>query len=123
MEESELIKKRKEKIASLQEDGINLYPNDVPATDTTQAINERFGQMDATALETNQERVAIAGRLMAVRNFGKASFVSVQDRKGESRVTSGSRTSAIRPTPFLKDWTWATSFSLQAAYSGRKPAS
>jgi lysyl-tRNA synthetase class 2 len=81
-EESELIKKRKEKMTSLQEDGIDLYPNDVHITDTTQSIHNRFDHMDGESLESSKDRVAIAGRLMAIRNFGKASFVSIQDRKG-----------------------------------------
>jgi len=82
MEDSELIRKRKEKIAALREDGIDLFPNDVRVTDNTQSIHNRFAGMDAAALEQNPERAAIAGRMMAVRNFGKASFISLQDKHG-----------------------------------------
>ena len=82
MEENELIRKRKEKIASHKEAGIELYPNDARVTDDTQAIHARFAELDAEALEACPTHVVIAGRLMAVRNFGKASFFSIQDRKG-----------------------------------------
>ncbi len=44
-EESELLRKRREKIDSLKADGIDLYPNDARVGDTTASVSERFGQM------------------------------------------------------------------------------
>ena len=82
MEESELLKRRREKIDSLKEDGIDLYPNDIRVGETTAAISERFGLLDHEALEKVTERFTLAGRLMAVRDFGKGAFISIQDRKG-----------------------------------------
>ena len=82
MEESELLKKRREKIESLRAGGIDLYPNDVSVGQTTAAIGERFGQMESEALEKITERFTLAGRLMAVRDFGKGAFITIQDRKG-----------------------------------------
>jgi lysyl-tRNA synthetase class 2 len=81
-EESELLRKRREKIDSLQADGIDLYPNDARVGDTTASVSERFGQMTPEDLETVTERFTLAGRLMAVRDFGKGAFISIQDRKG-----------------------------------------
>jgi lysyl-tRNA synthetase class 2 len=82
MEDSELLKKRKEKIDSLKAEGIDLYPNDVPVKDTTVSITTRFSHLDHDALAAIEERFSIAGRLMAVRDFGKGAFVMIQDRKG-----------------------------------------
>ncbi|MHB8909217.1 MAG: lysine--tRNA ligase [Syntrophales bacterium] len=82
MEESELQKKRREKIESLKSDGIDLYPNDVSVSETTASVSERFGQMAPEELEKITDRIALAGRLMAVRDFGKGAFISIQDRKG-----------------------------------------
>jgi len=81
-EESELLKKRREKIDSLKADGIDLYPNDARVGDTTASVRERFGPMAPEELETITERFTLAGRLMAVRDFGKGAFISIQDRKG-----------------------------------------
>jgi lysyl-tRNA synthetase class 2 len=81
-EESELLRKRREKIDSLQADGIDLYPNDARVGDTTASVSERFGQMTPEELEKVTERFTLAGRLMAVRDFGKGAFISIQDRKG-----------------------------------------
>jgi len=82
MEESELLKKRKEKIEALRAEGIDLYPNDVKIKNTTEEILSRFSQMDRDALTNVEERFGLAGRIMAIRNFGKAAFISLQDRKG-----------------------------------------
>jgi lysyl-tRNA synthetase class 2 len=81
-EESELIRKRREKIDALKADGIDLYPNGVDAADTTVSILERYEAMAPEELEKITERFTLAGRLMAVRDFGKGAFVSIQDRKG-----------------------------------------
>ena len=82
MEDSELLRKKKEKIESLKADGIDLYPNDARVKDTAASIIERFAHMDSDALGKIAERFSIAGRLMAIRDFGKGSFVIVQDRTG-----------------------------------------
>ena len=80
MSESELIKIRKEKIEALKADGINLYPNDIKITDTAESLLAAFGQKDSEALQTVQQEFTIAGRIMAWRDFGKAAFISIQDR-------------------------------------------
>ena len=81
-EESELIKKRIEKIEALKADGVDLYPNDARVGDTTSSISERFGRMTPEELEKVTERFTLAGRMMAVRDFGKGAFISIQDRTG-----------------------------------------
>ena len=81
-EKSELLRKRKEKIESLRSMGVELYPNDVRVTATTKSVIDRFGDMDNEDLKEIEEKFALAGRLMAIRNFGKAAFVNIQDRDG-----------------------------------------
>ncbi len=82
MDDSELLRKKKEKIESLKAEGIELYPNDVHVKDTAAYITERFTNTDSDALAAIGERFTIAGRLMAIRDFGKGSFVMIQDRTG-----------------------------------------
>jgi lysyl-tRNA synthetase class 2 len=82
MADSELLQKRYEKINAMKAEGIDLYPNDVRVNDTTASILERFKDADNDVLTGLNERFSIAGRLMAVRNFGKAAFINIQDRKG-----------------------------------------
>ncbi|MCX7816216.1 MAG: lysine--tRNA ligase [Syntrophales bacterium] len=83
MTESELIRARKDKIRLLREMGVELYPNDVRVKDTTGTIRQRFGDWDEKALANLDEKFSIAGRMMAVRDFGKGAFITVQDRHGK----------------------------------------
>ncbi len=83
MEDNELLNIRREKIADLKSAGIDLYPNDIKPKNTTQEIALKFGNMDNDSLVKMEETFSVAGRLMAVRNFGKAAFIKIQDYKGQ----------------------------------------
>lgn len=83
MEDNELLKVRLEKIAALKAAGVDLYPNDVKPANTTAEIFNHFGNAESEALARLTEKFSIAGRLMAIRNFGKAAFIKLQDRKGQ----------------------------------------
>jgi lysyl-tRNA synthetase class 2 len=82
MEESGLLRQWKEKIKTLRDIGIELFPNDFRAEHTSGAIIERYGDWSAEALQGLKETFICAGRIMAIRDFGKAAFVHLQDRKG-----------------------------------------
>ncbi|HAR98676.1 MAG TPA: lysine--tRNA ligase, partial [Syntrophus sp. (in: bacteria)] len=86
MEDSELLRKRREKIDALKADGVDLYPNDVRVDHTTAEIQDRFGHLDEAALQDVTEKVSLAGRIIAIRNFGKAAFAVLQDRTGRLQV-------------------------------------
>ncbi len=82
MEDSELLNIRKEKIAALKAAGIDLYPNHIKPQNTSKQIFDDFGHLDNDALSKLETTFSVAGRLMAVRNFGKAAFIKIQDYKG-----------------------------------------
>jgi lysyl-tRNA synthetase class 2 len=83
MEDNELLNIRLEKISDLKAAGIDLYPNDIKPQNTTAEILAEFGNSDGDALAKLTSSFSIAGRLMAVRNFGKAAFIKIQDYKGQ----------------------------------------
>ena len=83
MEDNDLLKVRLEKIAALKAAGVDLYPNDAKPQNTTAQIFDEFGQMESENLAQLPQKFSLAGRLMAVRSFGKAAFVKIQDRKGQ----------------------------------------
>jgi len=86
MEDNDLLKVRLEKIAALKAAGVDLYPNDIRPQNTTLEILAEFGNSDVEALTCITQQFSIAGRLMAVRNFGKAAFIKIQDRKGQIQI-------------------------------------
>ena len=83
MEDNDLLKVRLEKIAALKAAGVDLYPNNIRPQNTTAEILTEFGNSEAEALSGLTQQFSIAGRLMAMRNFGKAAFIKIQDRKGQ----------------------------------------
>jgi len=85
-ETSELIQQRVKKLESLRRDGIDPYPNDFRVTHTSKDLHEAFDSLPDEELKSVGETFRLAGRIMAIRDFGKASFVQIQDRKGRIQV-------------------------------------
>jgi len=72
LSEQEII--RREKLGKLRELGINPYPaNLFPVNHTSKQIKDAFEE---------GKKVVVAGRLMSVRDQGKASFAELQDSEG-----------------------------------------
>jgi lysyl-tRNA synthetase class 2 len=86
MEESEILRQRKEKIKDLREMGVQLFPNDFRASQTSREITQRYGDWSAEALQGLEEVFTCAGRIMAIRNFGRAAFAQLQDRTERIQV-------------------------------------
>ena len=82
-EMSELLKMRRKKLDEFSKEGINPFPNNFKAIHTSQEVRERFEDKGADELEKVEEEFFLAGRIMSIRNFGKAAFVHIQDRKGQ----------------------------------------
>ena len=83
---------RREKLKTLQEEGRNPFlveSWDVDAFSTD--IKDNFEQMEG-------KRVSCAGRIMANRHMGKASFLDIQDTKG--RIQCYIRQDAIGPEEY-----------------------
>jgi lysyl-tRNA synthetase class 2 len=86
MEESENLRQRKEKIKDLREMGVQLFPNDFRADHTSQEIIQQYGDWSAEALQGLEETFSCAGRIMAIRDFGRAAFAQLQDRTERIQV-------------------------------------
>ena len=81
------IRLREEKAAQLLARGAHPYGNGVAVPHTTGQIKEHHGAQDAPTLEaTPTEAYGVAGRVMALRNMGKVSFLSLRDRDGDLQL-------------------------------------
>ena len=88
VDENKLIAERREKLKALRGQGI-AYPNDFRREDFAGRLQEEFAdaeQWTAEALEGNGRQVKMAGRLMAKRIMGKASFAQIQDESGRIQL-------------------------------------
>ena len=79
---SELVQQRIKKLEALRKDGIDPYPNDFRVTHSSRDLHETFDPLSDDELKSVGETFCLAGRIMALRDFGKASFIQIQDRKG-----------------------------------------
>ncbi|UGS23096.1 lysine--tRNA ligase [Flavobacterium channae] len=76
LSEQEII--RRDKLNALRELGINPYPADLfPVNHTSKQVKENFEE---------GKKVILAGRLMSVRDQGKASFAELQDSEGRIQL-------------------------------------
>jgi lysyl-tRNA synthetase class 2 len=78
-DDHEQIVVRRRKLDALRERGIGGYPNDFRPDHATSEVHARVGGLTDAELATASP-VAVAGRIMAVRDFGKAGFLRLQDR-------------------------------------------
>ena len=76
---NQIIDFRKEKLNKLKELGINPYPHKFSPSHKSIEIIDGFNNLE-------NKVVCIAGRIMALRKMGKASFIHVMDEKGRIQV-------------------------------------
>ena len=78
------IRLREEKARALRERGLHPYGNKVEVTTTTAHVREVHAADSAEQLEKEHSPTySIAGRVMAIRTMGKATFLSLRDRTGD----------------------------------------
>lgn len=77
---NQLLKVRREKLATLQENGKDPFQiTKYDVTHHSQEIKDNFDALEG-------KKVSIAGRIMSKRIMGKASFCNVQDLQGDIQV-------------------------------------
>lgn len=82
--ESDLVIRRLQKLEEWRARGIEPYAWRYPRRDTTAEIHERFQYLENG--QDSDYRASLAGRLMAVRRHGKASFADLEDGWGRLQL-------------------------------------
>ena len=90
-DERELVAERERKAAELRQAGQNPYANGFSPRHTAAEVHSWFaaGNVPTANPLTDEPRAArfsVAGRIVALRSFGKAAFAKVRDRSGEIQV-------------------------------------
>jgi lysyl-tRNA synthetase class 2 len=84
-DEHALIAQRREKLNALRESG-NAFPNDFRRDAIAGELHAEYDDKENDVLEATPVRVKVAGRLMAKRIMGKASFAQLQDMSGRIQL-------------------------------------
>ncbi len=88
IDENRLIAERRSKLDALRTQG-NAYPNDFRPDTFAGDLRSAYAdveQSNAATLESLARRVKIAGRMIAKRVMGKASFVQLRDQSGDVQL-------------------------------------
>ena len=86
-EENELIRVRLEKLERLRARGIEPYPNNYDRTHTSQEAIALFESKEGQeGKDTRTEEVSVAGRIVAFRGMGNATFADLLDGFGRIQV-------------------------------------
>jgi len=83
---SQVLRQRYEKARELEDDGIDLFPNDFRKDSDVEEIVTHYESWTGQGLEGLSTRFALAGRIMTLRSFGKATFFHLQDQSGQIQV-------------------------------------
>lgn len=83
LDENELIKSRHEKLKAFIDKGVAPFGHRYEVTHHTADIRKEFGGIEG---EEDAGEVQIAGRIMAIRGHGKASFGTLADRTGAIQI-------------------------------------
>lgn len=84
-DEHKLIAERRRKLSELRETG-NAFPNDFKRDTLAQDLHDAYDGLSKETLEEKRVSVKVAGRMLAKRVMGKASFAQIQDMSGKIQV-------------------------------------
>jgi lysyl-tRNA synthetase, class II len=86
MSEDVLREQRLKKVDELRQAGIDPYANDFRVDTTVAQFVNTYAERDAAALEGSSTKHALAGRVMAINNMGKACFLRIQDGSADDVI-------------------------------------
>jgi lysyl-tRNA synthetase, class II len=96
--ESDQLRQRRANFEELQRLGVTAYPHAFTRTNTVAALVEAHGSATSEALEANRVETTTAGRVVAIRSFGKANFLVISD--GRARIQVYVRKDALSERDF-----------------------
>jgi lysyl-tRNA synthetase class 2 len=82
--ESDQVAQRRANFEALVQLGVDPYPRSFERTHTVRELVETYGGRPTEELAAERIETRVAGRILAIRSFGKANFLVISD--GESKI-------------------------------------
>ena len=95
---SDQLRQRRANFEELERLGVAVYPHAFPRTHTIAELVEGHGSKSGEALEAGKVQTTTAGRVLAIRSFGKANFLVISD--GRARIQVYIRKDALSERDF-----------------------
>ncbi len=83
---NELIQQRFKKLSEISASGIKPYAGRFAGTASARELAEKHGNATKEELEQTKVAATVAGRIVALRSFGKACFCHIQDGSGRVQL-------------------------------------
>jgi lysyl-tRNA synthetase class 2 len=84
--EREIVAQRLKKAEELRRLGVNPYGNGHAPRHLSRDLHTRYGEAPTEEIAKDPGDWSVAGRVLAIRSFGKAAFLKVRDRSGDIQV-------------------------------------
>jgi lysyl-tRNA synthetase, class II len=84
--QDEQIQQRQSNLAAIAALGVEIYPRTFERRHTVSELVERYGQRPHDELEAERIETITAGRILAIRAFGKANFLVLSDGRARIQV-------------------------------------
>ena len=85
-EENQTLVQRREKAESLAALGVNLYSNGFKPANAIKELLPKGDGLEPQEKEEGEQLYSVAGRIMAMRKFGKAAFCTITDKSGQIQI-------------------------------------
>ncbi len=109
LQESDQVVQRRANLEELKKLGVDPYPHRFEADTPIEAVVRQYKDSSREQLEDAKPRVRVAGRILAIRPFGKANFLVISD--GRARIQAYIRQDTLPARDFeifrlldLGDW-------------------
>lgn len=86
IDENILRAEKRRKLEAMRAEGINPYPYRFDKNSSTTEILQKFESLQAGEKNLDSKGTRVAGRLMARRIMGKASFLNIRDESGDLQL-------------------------------------
>jgi lysyl-tRNA synthetase class 2 len=93
---------RRERLEALRKSGVDPYPARVGPREAIADVRARFDDLDAEALEADPKRVAVVGRITAIRSFGRLLFLNLVENGAKIQVSAKKKEIAAELFQFIK---------------------
>jgi len=84
--ESDQLRQRRANFEELQRLGVDVYPRTFERTHTVADLVARYGGRTHDELEAEHVQATTAGRILAIRSFGKANFLVISDGREKIQI-------------------------------------
>jgi len=93
---------RREKLNALREAGVDPFPARVGSRVPVSEVHQRFGERSEEELEAAAESVAVCGRVLALRSFGKLVFLTLLEDGARIQVSAKKKEIPAEVFAFVK---------------------